>query len=393
MTVVLFDVNNSNTVACGRNWSVLIRTVVHIATNRDNDCVKFLTACLLAAALSAQTGPDPLTRAIADLAALVAAEPAQDQLWIDNKVGVETAIKDAQASIAAGRRWFALERLSAARQSYLATMFTIKHAAERKDLAAFEREWTRLGQTLGAAAPAPAPIGGAMPSATRALVEVAQAQIRINYDAGLEYGRNTQPEFGLYYVGVGDAQRQFVGLARTLTPAGAAARVAPAMRSLAGDIATVQHDLLGLYRPPASIDRHSEFIAASSALKEARQYDSDGRRYGAMLKFLQGAMRTAMLRNGTTPADPAAVTAQLTEFRARLTSGRVDHSLGLYFVERAEAALDNATLGGPPVAAAVVTDVLPRYFAALVPLRPVAARTRAAAAAPVTVTLVRWPFT
>jgi len=49
---------------------------------------------------------------------------------------------------------------------------------------------------------------------------------------------------------------------------------------------------------------------------------------------------------------------------------------------------------GIAVAAAVTLDVLPRYFAALEPLRPSTTSARAVAATPpVTVTLVRWPFT
>src|SRR5207342_3477471 len=104
--------------------------------------------------------------------------------------------------------------------------------------------------------------------------------------AGLEYGRNTQPEYGLYYVGVADAQHQFVNLARTLTLAAGESRAAPPLRSIADEIAAIQRDLLSLYRPPASTDRHSEFIVASSALKEARQYDASGLRCAAVLRFL-----------------------------------------------------------------------------------------------------------
>jgi hypothetical protein len=114
-----------------------------------------------------------------------------------------------------------------------------------------------------------------------------------------------------------------------------------------------------------------------------------------MYKFLQGALRTAVLRNAAAPPDPAVLSTQLQEFRDRLVAGRVDHTLGLLFLERAEAALATGTPAGAHTAAATTMDVLPRYFAALDPLRPVSASARAAAAAPaaVTVTLVRWPFT
>jgi hypothetical protein len=356
--------------------------------------VVLAVVCVAAVVSYAQPSPsanDPLARAVAEAASAFAAETSTEALWTDAKAGIEASLNDAQRALAAGRRWLALERLSQARQSLLATRFALRHPVERADLSAFEREWTRLGATLGSAAPVPAPLDTIRPAALRALAEVAMPQVRINYDAGLEYGRNTQPEYGLYYVGVADAQHQFVNLARTLTLSAGESRTAPPLRSIADEIAAIQHDLLSLYRPPASTDRHSEFIVASSALKEARQYDASGLRYAAVLRFLQATQRTAML---TVTGDPdgAAIASQLKALRSRLESGRVDHSIGLLMLERAEAALDTHTAVGRQTAQAIVTETLPRYFAALEPARP-SATPRGAAAPAVTVTLVRWPFT
>jgi hypothetical protein len=80
------------------------------------------------------------------------------------------------------------------------------------------------------------------------------------------------------------------------------------------------------------------------------------------------------------------VTDELRRIEARIDSGETDHSIGRLFVEMAQADLAEAR---EERAAALVSDVLPRYFAALEASRP-------AARAPqprVTVTLVRWPFT
>ena len=356
-------------------------------------CCFAVVTCAALAAASRQATPDPIAEAVAGVAASVAAETSTDQLWIDNKAGIDAGLKDAQAALTAGRRWFALERLGQARQTYFATRYALQHPTERKDLAALERTWKELGPTLGAAAPQAASFAAATPAAARGLAEVALAQVRINYDAAIEYGRNTQPEYGLFYIGVGDAQRQFVSLVRSMPLAASPARTAPAVRSIASEIAGVQSELLSLYQPPASIDRHSEFIAASSSLKEARQYDTQGLRYGALYKFLQGTLRTAVLRNAAAPPDPAVLATQLQEFRARLVAGRTDHTLGLLFLERAEAALAAGTPAGAQTAAATTMDVLPRYFAALDPLRPAASASRAATTPIATVTLVRWPFT
>ncbi len=366
--------------------------------------VAIVAAGLLAIGTHAQTvrdGNDGIARVIADFASLLASEQSTDQLWTDAKAGVEANLKDAQAAIAVGRRWFALERIAQARQSFLATRFALTHPAERKDLAAFEREWTRLGATLGAAAPKESPLDPVRPAVVRAMAEVAVAQVRINYDAGLEYGRNTQPEYGLYYVGVADAQRQFITFARGLTlnnPEGsspqarAAGLTPPRLRSVGAEIAAVQRELLSLYEPPASVDRHAEFIVASSALKEARQYDAQGWRYGALLRLLQGTQRTAMLRRSA-PSDPDDLARQMAELRARLDDPRVDHSIGMLFVERAETALDTKTPVGYVTAATVLLDVLPRYFAAIEPAQPGTPAARTAGAPVATVTLVRWPFT
>jgi hypothetical protein len=60
------------------------------------------------------------------------------------------------------------------------------------------------------------------------------------------------------------------------------------------------------------------------------------------------------------------------------------------FLESAQANLSDPAPGGnPAIAAAIVADVLPRYFAALEPARPEPPKV----APRVMVTLVRWPYT
>ena len=166
---------------------------------------------------------------------------------------------------------------------------------------------------------------------------------------GLEYGRNTQPEYGLYYVGVAEAQRQFIALARALDPP--AARMGELSRGCDRWLPRsppCSAICLSLYQPPASVDRHREFIVASSALKEARQYNAEGWRHAALLRFLQGTQRTAMIQRSAADRDTGAIARQVASFRARLDDRRVDHSIGLLLVERAEAGLEAKTGRGRP---------------------------------------------
>jgi hypothetical protein len=73
-----------------------------------------------------------------------------------------------------------------------------------------------------------------------------------------------------------------------------------------------------------------------------------------------------------------------------VSAGGVDHSIARMALEGAQGEVASAPPGTSPAAStAIVTDVLPRYFAALAPARPEAAKARSQ----VTVTLVRWPYT
>jgi hypothetical protein len=249
-----------------------------------------------------------------------------------------------------------------------------------------------LKKDLGAAGPNI--LDGVEPAATRAVGETVVAQVRPFYESSLEYGRSTMPDAGLFYLGSAQAARDFVRWSRTLSAPSSDAP--PSLRSLAPELDALEGDLLGTYRPPVSIERHSEFIGASSALNDARKLDAAGLRYGALLRYLQASQRTRLLRSA--PAvDAAALAESLREMEGRLRSAGGDQSVGRIFLEAAAEDLAAAKSGAPgsgtplpgAVAGAVLQDVMPRYFAALEPARPAVARPPAE----VTVTLVRWPFT
>jgi hypothetical protein len=98
------------------------------------------------------------------------------------------------------------------------------------------------------------------------------------------------------------------------------------------------------------------------------------------------------MRPAPAALDRAALERRLAEYLERIAVGPVDHSIAGLLVETAQADLAAAKPGAlspPPIASAIATDVLPRYFAALEPARPSPARPAPRA----TVTLVRWPYT
>jgi hypothetical protein len=335
---------------------------------------------------------DPLAAEIARWSSFLRDLTPSDENSKSVKQSVEPALARVEAALRDGRRYLALERLAATRPNVAGLAYVAALPANASsDAAKLEFEWKRLGAALSKelAGPSASTLQGVQPAAVRAEGEAALPQVRNYYESSLQYAQATSSWEGFFYLGVAAGQRDFVDFCRRLS---APTKLAPPpVRSIATELDALEADLLRAYRPPASIDRHAEFIGASAALKEARELDAAGLRYGALLRYLQAAMRLGPLRAGAPKPDVAALRAQLEPFESRLTQGGVDHSIGRIYLESAQAHLvDDGSPGvNPSLAEAIVHEVLPRYFAALAPAAPMPARP----APSITVTLVRWPYT
>lgn len=347
---------------------------------------------LLLPALLAALGDvpaDPLEDDLARWRSVVASSTATDEISVSVRESVRPLLDGASRALADGHRLLALQRLAPARTNLSALAYVAGLPPAAREPGGFEAEWRRMGPAFGRE-PEGALAGSLAlvhPAAVRAIAEAALAQVRPTYEASLDYGRSTTPESGLFYLGVARAQQELAAFCRALggPPAGAA----PPLRALAPEIDALETALLLAYRPPASADRHPEFVAASATLKEARELDGAGMRHGALLRTLQAAQRVAVLTSGPLVEGDEAIAARLSALEARLGAGGRDDSLGRLFVEVARADLASASREKRPVqAAAIEREVLPRYLAALGPAPAAAPRS----AAKVTVTLVRWPY-
>src|SRR5262249_5912304 len=157
-------------------------------------------------------------------------------------------------------------------------------------------------------------------------------------DASLDYGRSTTTRYGLYYVGAARAQREFIAFERGL-PAPSPSKPEPPVRSIARELDALEDAILAAYRPPAAIDRHPDFIAASASLKEARELEAAGLRYGALYKYLQAAQRLPVAR------DSAGVADKLEAFDQRIAKSPTDASIAALYLQIARADLAS-TSGG-----------------------------------------------
>jgi len=349
-----------------------------------------LTAIVLAGAGACAGGPrpDPLAGALGRVSDEIAADTASDPLSREIRAAAGPALDRASAALHAGRRRLALFELARAMPLIRARQYVVSHRDAARSLEALEAEWRRMDGLLAPAPGAGAPIPRIGASLAGALAEAALPQARIYYDASLDYGRSNSPDAGLFYMGQALAQQALVAFADSVDDR--AAGRAPDFRSLAGELDALESEILSTYRPPAAIEQHPRFIAAASALKEARELDALGLRRGAMLRYLQGSLRAQPLAPSPPVFDGVATPVRLDALEARLGRDGRDHDIARLFIELARADVEDTTTGAAhETAAAVAEVVLPRYLAALEP----AASPAPAPEPVVTVTLVRWPYT
>lgn len=350
--------------------------------------------CSLLVLVAAVRGQDTLRSAVGDelqrLTTKLATLTSDDASVVQVRRGAEPELALVRQALSAGRPSAALYRLARVRGNVLA----IAYQAELQqrgpvDLDLLDREWARVGEELAPWLAEPlVAVGDGLGSALlRALVEAAAPRVRGHLTASRDYGHATIPGAGLFYLGAAAADRDFVVWARNL-PQPTNARLA-APRSLHTDLDALHRDMLVAYVPPLSLEHHQEFVAAHSALQDARTLETTGLRHGALLRFVQAAMRFSALRPETRAWPRARIEQSLADARARLADGDAA-GLGGLWLELAEADLDGKGAGeATPVAQMVAAGALPAYFAAMAP----APTARPAPAVAATVTLVRWPYT
>lgn len=352
----------------------------------------WLVAALAAAGCGPSAADHPLAADIGHWSAVLRSHAANDRDWVQIQQSAQPGLDSAREALRHGRRELALARLAGVRVDIGAAAYVRERSPEqRQSTAAFAAEWKRMRGPLGDdhGPPSPAALAGVRPAVARAMGEAALLQVRGYYQASLDYGRSTTPQSGLHYLGTAQALRQLVSFCRTLAEDFPQGRE-PRLRSLDAELAGLQAEVLAAYRPPAALDHHADFIGVGSLLKEARELNAAGLRHGALLRYLQASLAMTPLRPAAAVRDAGALERRLREADARLDAGEVDHSIGRLFLEMAQAHLARSGPGASAAtAAAILGDVLPRYFAALGPAPRMAPQPVPA----VTVTLVRWPYT
>ena len=267
-----------------------------------------------------------------------------------------------------------------------------KQAAVGTDLAAFRREWERAGLELQARRAAlGARPGARAPIAIRAMIESELQTFDPYYQSALLYGENTTIESGLLYLGFPYGILEFAAFAAALPMTAAAP--APDVPDLGGALFALDGELLDFYKTQTTPEMRGALAATNSLFKLTQDLHAARADAGTLLEYLRTIESLAVNRaRGTEPPDAATLRMRLAQHAPRVD---LDDSIAAFFIERANGlvAADDAGADARRAAAAIADAVLPAYDRVRRGDVPAAPDIASATGAPVTVTLVRWPYT
>ncbi len=309
----------------------------------------------------------------------------------DSKDLIESFISHTSEALKARRYYLGLEELGRARVVLdgVQAVRDNQHAIE-KGMPGFEGEWAKAAVALMDLKGNPAPRSD-LPAVVAALTESAQSKAIPVLDAAHAYAAESDTRFGFYYLGSAKGAAAFADFCSSLKLA--RERSPAPFRSVSPELEQLQQKLVNAFKPPRSIEHHSEFIRLNGALKLARELDTAKRYEGALYHYLDAVQQYAALEmKAPGAAQRARVRKQIAALHERLHDSDRDESVAELFVERAAAQLGTKqpTAIAWKSAQAIVDGVLPAYFEVLIKAPPELEQN---ARAQTTVTLIRWPYT
>jgi hypothetical protein len=348
-----------------------------------------LSLLLLATALHAQTPSDQIRSEVTRLRQQAAPTPDSD-----TKASLLKTLQRTEVATTRKQDYLALEELATAHIMAQALKDDQLKLDPANGMGQFEAEFKRAQSEFAAADKrARARTWRNVPEAVRAIAEISQAKTLVLLEATRPYAMATGPLSGMLYIGQARATVQTSDFAASLK---VVSQKAPRLRSILPELQTLQGRVNAAFKPPRSIERHSEFIRLNSSLKMAFELDAARLYAGAMYRYLEAVRLLEMMDapEVKTPPDIANAGAGIALDQNKSRSSQRDDSIAELFLQKAKA-FELGRDGTPPSAddlknAAVIrTKVLPAYFAAQnsTPAKlTVQAKT-------ITVTLVRWPYT
>lgn len=282
-----------------------------------------------------------------------------------NNPGFDPLFKDLEKELEANRLFAALYKLQNLWLGVVSFSYDEKKSLIVQDkLPLLEIEWKKAGEDLSAKEKRFSPaVINQCPAISRAIIQALRHRSRPLYQSSILYGKNTNPNQGLYYIGNAQAGIDLALFAQNL-------RFQSKKRntkfvSLEPELTDLERRIIESYRT-SSPDDQARYNALNAALKVAQELDERSWYEGAMLKYLEVVLAYGLLKNPTAAADEIpSMRTKLNEKTAALAKNNIDQSIGMTFLEVAQsllanqdAAIKEADLKRVKV---ILNDVLPKY--------------------------------
>ncbi len=236
----------------------------------------------------------------------------------------------------------------------------------------------------------------AIPAAVQALIDAACVQAEDYLLACGPQGKAVGEETGFYYLATARAHADYARFLKSLPHEDPLVRP-PKLPELSGLLARIESGLLELYKPPAALGNHRDFIVASAKLKFARELFESGRSLASLRQALEAGRGLHRLKGGGQEAGREQLLQKIDEQRNDLESQDIDHSLATVLLDSAESVLLESSSSADEErmarreAAIAIDHLVPAYLECL---RDAGRESVADHPTPsVTLTIVRWPFT
>src|SRR5216683_836253 len=284
----------------------------------------------------------------------------------DSKDLIESFISHTSDALKARRYYLGLEELSRARV-VLDGVQAVRDSQQaiEKGMPGFEGEWAKTAVALKDLNGNPAPPAD-VPAVVAALAQSAQSKAIPVLDAAHACAAESDTRFGFYYLGSAKGAAAFADFCSSLKLA--RERSPAPLRSVSPELEQLQEKVVNAFRPPRSIQQHSEFIRLNGALKLTRELDAAKHYEGALYHYLDAVQQHAALEMKVPDAaQRARIRKQIGALNDRLHYSDRDESIAELFVERAAAQVGakQPTANAWKSARAIVDVTLPAYFEVL----------------------------
>lgn len=281
----------------------------------------------------------------------------------DSNAAFDAQFKDVEIDVATNRLFASLYKLQAVWLGVASLSYNEKQIEIVQDkLPLLEIEWKKAGAELNTKEKRFSPVSiNKLPALARAIIQAARNRSRPLYQSSILYGKNTNPNQGLYYIGNAQANIDLALFMQTLRFQ--TKKSSLKFVSLDNELTQLEREIIESYRT-SSPEEQTRYNAINSALKLAQELNEREWFEGAMLKYLDVTIAFALLKNPSASSNEIpAMRAKLNEKLTELTKSNFDHSIGITYLEIAQGLLANAAVSEPDLKRVkVILDVvLPKY--------------------------------